>query len=206
MAQRTIDQFYSTYAEAVQVVADLTASGIPAVDISLIESETDARLPEDVVNRTPQNPVATGFTLGIAIGAGLGALDGVGAITIPYTDPLVATGWVLPCVVFAVLFALIGAVIGAIVKMTIRNKQGLDIATRLKRGQHLVMVRVDDAQVPMVQSVMARTHTVPTAALATTTPLYDGPVQRTARTVGDEVAPIEETVPLDRVERRTQYR
>ncbi len=48
MALRTIDHFYRTYAEAVQVVADLTAEGVPAADINLIESESDPRLPAEV--------------------------------------------------------------------------------------------------------------------------------------------------------------
>ena len=188
MVQRTIDRFYPSYAEAVQVVAELMSSGIPAADVSLIESELDPRLPQDVTSSAAQNPAVTGATLGAAIGGGLGALDGVGAITIPYTEPLVQTGWVLPCVVFAVVLGLVGALIGAIAKRALRNPASLEIASRLQRGQHLVMVRAVEAEVALVEGIMARNHPVPHAALATTEPLYDGP-PRTAHTVGDEIDP-----------------
>ncbi len=158
MALRTIDQFYPTYTEAVEVVADLTAAGIPATDVSVIESETDARLPRDVAADTAQSPALTGATLGAAVGGGIGALDGIGAMTIPFTDPLVATGWVLPCVVFAIIGAIIGAIVGAITKMGVSNKQAHTLASGLQKGKHLVMVRVDDADVALVQSIFARTR------------------------------------------------
>ena len=188
MVQRTIDRFYPSYAEAVQVVADLTSSGIPAGNISLIESELDGRLPQDVTNSAAQNPIVTGLTLGAAIGGGLGALDGVGAISLPYLEPLARTGWILPCVVFAVVFGLVGALIGAIARRTLKNPASLDVASRLQRGQHLVMVRVDESEIAPVESILSRTHTIPQAALATSEPLYDGP-PRTAHTVGDEIDP-----------------
>ncbi len=190
MAQRTIDQFYPSYAEAVQVVADLTSAGISPANVSLIDSELDARLPQEVSGDLAQNPVTTGATLGGTIGGGLGVLAGVGAVAVPFADPLVATGWVLPCVVFAIVGGLIGAAIGAVVRLGVKNKSGQAIASRLQRGQQLVMVRAEEGEVPLVQSIMARTHVVPAAALATTEPLYDVDVPVRARTVEDEVAPV----------------
>ncbi len=190
MVQRTIDQFYPSYAEAVQVVADLTSAGIPPADVSLIDSETDARLPGGVATDNTQNPVVTGATLGATVLGGLGVLAGVGAITLPFADPLVATGWVLPFVVFAVVGALVGAAIGALVRLGLKNKPGRAIATRLQRGQQLVMVRADDSQIPLVEGILARRHVVPPAALDTTEPLYDVDVPVTARTNVDEVAPV----------------
>ena len=190
MVQRTIDQFYPTYAEAVQVVADLTAAGISPANVSLIESELDARLPQGVATDSLQNPVTAGATLGAAIGGGIGVLAGVGAITIPFADPLVVTGWVLPGVVFAIVGALIGAGVGALVGLGVKNKAGHTIVSRLQRGQQLVMVRVEESAIPLVQSIMARAHVVPAAALATTEPLYDVDVPVRARTIADEVAPV----------------
>ncbi len=200
MVQRTVDRFYPSYAEAVQVVADLTSSGISPANVSLIDSEADGRLPRDVATSSAQNPVMTGATLGAAIGGGIGALDGVGAITIPYAESLVATGWVLPCILFAVIFGIVGAVIGAIGKQASRNKQGLDAASRLQRGQQLVMVRADESELALVEGILSRSHTVPTAALATSEPAYDVAVPTIAHTVGDEVAPPVQTD--DRLVRR----
>ena len=73
--------------EAVQVVADLTAAGIPATSIALIESEADPRLPSDVMDDTAQSPAGTGASMGAFVGGGIGVLAGVGAITIPCSTP-----------------------------------------------------------------------------------------------------------------------
>ena len=149
MVQRTIDQFYPTYAEAVQVVADLTSirHAQPA-NVSLIESEdgcaaaTGGRGPT-VPRRTRST---TGATLGAAIGGGLGALAGVGAISIPYTDALVATGWVLPCVTLRRESAgSIGAADRiAMVRLAFEEQVGAHVvaSSNLQRGQQLVMVRM----------------------------------------------------------------
>ena len=182
MAQRTIDRFYPTYAEAVQVVADLTAAGISQANVSLIESETDARLPRDIAADRVQNPIVTGVTFGAALGGGIGALDGVNAITIPYTEQLVATGWVLPCVAFAVVFAIVGAVIGAIAKLAVKDSASQAIASRLQRGQQMVLVRADESELALIQGIMDRKHIIPTAALWTSEPLYDVPVPTVATT------------------------
>ncbi len=132
MAQRMLNHFYPTYAEAVQAVADVTAFGIPTDDISLIESDADARLPPEVMRDSAQNPAGTGATLGAAIGAGLGALAGVGAVAIPYTDPLVAAGWVVTCVTLAGVGALAGFLIGILFVARVRKDPAHATATRLQ--------------------------------------------------------------------------
>ena len=190
MVQRTVDHFYPSYADAVQGVADLTAAGIPAGNVSLIESGTDARLPSGVLNDTAQSPAVTGATLGAAIGGGIGALDGVGAITIPYTEPLVATGWVLPCVVFAVVFAVIGAAVGAVTKLGVSNRSAHRIASRLKQGQHLVLVQVDDSQVAMVERVLAASRPLPASQRLEPEPAYTMEPTGDTRTVPEERAAI----------------
>ena len=144
-----------------QAVADLTAAGVPDADISLIESEDDARLPPEVAADAAQSPARTGATLGLGIGGGLGALVGVGAISAPFLDPLVQLGWVVPTVVGALIGAAIGALIGMVTKLGVTNRQSHSFAEGLQRGEHLVMVRVDESRVPLIEAIMARTH-VPT--------------------------------------------
>ena len=198
MTQRTIDHFYPTYVEAVEVVADLTAAGISATDVSLIESETDARLPQDVATDTAQNPAVTGATLGAAIGAGIGALDGVGAIAIPFTDPLVATGWVLPCVVFAIVLGIVGAIVGAVTRLGVRNKEAHTIASQLQRGQHLVMVRVEEVNVPTVEAILNRPRTRPPGQRGPE-PVYS------YEQTGDMRTPSEEAAAIHRAEQKIQF-
>ncbi len=199
MAQRMLNHFYPTYAEAVQAVADVTAFGIPTDDISLIESDADARLPPEVMRDSAQNPAGTGATLGAAIGAGLGALAGVGAVAIPYTDPLVAAGWVVTCVTLAGVGALAGFLIGILFVARVRKDPAHATATRLQRGEHLVMVRVDDHTAPQVQQLLARPHALPPGARRVE-PAYDMEPVLDTRTVPQEAAAIH------RSEREVQYR
>lgn len=156
MAQHTLSHFYPTFALATEAMADLTALGIPSTDISVIESETDARLPAGVSNDMAQSPARTGATLGFGIGLGLGALVGVGAISVPLFDPLVNLGWLLPTLIGAVIGGLLGAVVGMATRMGVADQQSHSFAEGLQRGQHLLLVRVDDSMTPEAQSVLDR--------------------------------------------------
>ena len=196
MAQRTIDHFYRTYVEAVQVVADLTAEGVPAADINLIESEADPRLPSEVAEDAAQNPAGTGATMGAVVGGGIGALAGVGAITIPFIDPIVQTGWVLPTVTFAGVGALIGALLGAVTKVGVTNRKAHSIAEGLTRGQHLVVVRVDESFAAQIEAIMTR----PRATGPLPDPAYD------MEYVADPRTPAQEAAAIHREERAVQYK
>ena len=196
MAQRTIDHFYRNYAESVQVVADLTAAGVPAGDVSVIESEADPRLPAEVSQDAAQNPAGTGATLGAVIGGGIGALDGVGAITIPFTDPLVQTGWVVPMLVFAGVGAIIGAALGAVTRVGVTNRKAHVIAEGLTRGQYLVVVRIDEAFAAQVEAIMNQPRTVSTAP----EPAYD------MEYVDDTRTPAQEAAAIHTAERAIQYK
>jgi hypothetical protein len=171
MAVRMVSRFYRTYADAVQAVADLVAAGVADADISLIESEDDARLPPDVSKDAAQTPAVAGATLGGGIGGGLGALVGVGAISFPFLDPIAEWGWLVPTLIGAIIGGAIGAGIGAVTKMGVVNHQAHSFAAGLQRGEHLVMVRVDEVRVPQIEAILARTHMLtPPVALPPTEP------------------------------------
>lgn len=156
MAEHTLSHFYPTYAVAIEAMADLTALGIPDTDISLIESENDARLPAGVSDDMAQSPARTGATLGFGIGLGLGALVGVEAISVPLLMPLVSFGWVLPTVIGAAAGAAIGAVVGMVTRMGVADQQAHSLAEGLQRGQHLLLVRVDDSLAAQAEQVLGR--------------------------------------------------
>jgi hypothetical protein len=158
MALRMVSRFYITYADAVQAVADLVAAGVADADISLIESEDDARLPPDVAKDSAQSPAIAGATVGGGIGGGLGVLVGVGAISFPFLDPIAELGWLVPTTIGAVIGIAIGAGIGIVTKLGVVNRQAHSFAAGLQRGEHLVMVRVDESRVPQIEAIMARTH------------------------------------------------
>jgi hypothetical protein len=171
MALRMVSRFYLTYSDAVQAVADLVSAGVSDADISLIESEDDARLPPDVAKDAAQSPAVAGATLGAGIGGGLGALVGVGAINFTALDPIAQLGWLAPTVIGALIGAVIGAGVGAVTKMGVVNRQAHTFAAGLQRGEHLVMVRIDESRVPQIDAILARTHRgAPPAALPPTEP------------------------------------
>jgi len=158
MALRMVSRFYISYADAGQAVADLVAAGIADADISLIESEDDARLPPDVAKDSAQPPAVTGATLGGGIGGGLGVLVGVGAISFPFLDPIADLGWLAPTLIGAVIGVVIGAGIGVVTKMGVVSRQAHSFAAGLQRGEHLVMVRVDESRVAQIEAIMARSY------------------------------------------------
>ena len=124
--------------------------------------------------------------MGAVIGGGLGVLAGVGAITIPFIDPLVETGWVLPLVVFAGIGAVVGAVIGSVTKVGVTNRKAHAIAERLTRGDHLVVVRVDETFAAQIEEVMGR----PRASGPLPEPAFDLQYVRDERTAGEQMADI----------------
>ncbi len=192
MALRMVSRFYRTYADAVQAMANLAVAGVTDADISLIESEDDARLPPDVSADSAQSPASSGAKLGAGIGGGIGALIGVSAIPVPsFLAPVVDLGWLAPTVLCALIGAGVGAVVGIATKMGVVSQQAHSFAAGLQRGEHLVMVRVDEARVPEIEAVMARTHVY--------APEDDAPVPDVELTLDETRAAIH------RDERRIQY-
>ncbi len=155
MPQQTPRRFYPTYAAAAQAVASLAAHGVPASDISLIESVTDARLPRDAASDSALPPARLGATLGAAIGGGIGLLDGLGSITLPGVPSFAAWGWFVPALLFAGLGACGGAAVGSVTGVGVRDKESHWLAQGFRRGGHLVMARVDAAAAPQVEAILA---------------------------------------------------
>ena len=158
MAMRTFDHLYGTYEEAVEVVAELNRMGIPPDAINLIESDADARLPPDVTDDAAQSPAVAGATLGGTVGAGIGALVGVDAISMPFVSQLAASGWLVPCLALGVAGAVVGGLVGAVTRLGVTNRRAHSLASGLQRGEHLVMVRANDAYGARIEAVMQAPH------------------------------------------------
>lgn len=187
MAMRTIDHLYNTYAEAVQAVADLTRAGVRPDAISLIESDSDPRLPREVADDPADDPVMSTASLGATILGGVGLLDGIGSITIPGTEALAETGWVIPLVVFAVIGGVLGAMLGAVLRARIRNRKAHVLAAGLQRGKHLVMAQVDERDAAKMEAIMSVTRLQKPGV----SPAYDMEPVRDDRTVAQEKAAIQ---------------
>jgi hypothetical protein len=175
MAQTTVSHLFASYDEAVLAVADLQTAGLPADDIDLIESEADARLPAGVAEDVAQPPAMAGATIGAGIGGGLGVLIGVGAVSVPFLNPVVQTGWVLPTVIGAGIGGAIGAVVGMVTRLGVTSQQAHSVAEGLQRGQYLVMARVDDSVAAQALAMLRRPRAAP--SVPPSTPIGEGPVE-----------------------------
>ncbi len=184
MAQHTLSHLYPTYALATEAMADLTALGIPDADISLIESEADARLPAGVSADMAQSPARTGATLGFGIGLGLGALIGVGAVSLPPLDLLASAGWLPPTALGAVIGGLLGAGVGKVSRMGVSDQRSHDFATGLQLGQHLLLVQVDDGLVAQAELVLAHPRQPAPLATAEDEPAPYDATNSVERTIG----------------------
>ncbi len=172
MAQTTISHIFARYGEAVHALAHLQNAGIPMDDVDLIENETDARLPPDVAKDIGQSPTVAWATVGVGIGGGLGMLVGIGAVSVPVLTPTVQAGWALPIAIGAALGGVVGAIFGAVTRLGVTSRQAHAIAKALRRGQYLVMVRVDDSKAAQAQALLRGPRAA--AAIAAARPA-DGP-------------------------------
>jgi hypothetical protein len=195
---RTIARLYDSYADASYVVDELEASGIDHSNISLVSNaEAHGRHATTTTRSTtgggtsvvdPADPddsdsgagTKRGAVAGTLVGGGAGLLAGIGALAIPGVGPLVAAGWLVATLAGAAAGAAGGGLIGALTGAGVSHEEANAYNEGVKRGGTLVTVRVEDADVSRIESIMQqrspvdwRTRTADVGALpanaATTT-------------------------------------
>ncbi|MBV9786077.1 MAG: hypothetical protein JO264_19925 [Acidisphaera sp.] len=169
MATRTFTRLYDSHDDAVQVVNDLEAAGIPASDISLVASNRDNRYPGTDVDSTPGGTGAgAGATVGTVLGGGAGLLAGIGSLAIPGVGPIVAAGWLIATITGAGVGAAVGGaaggLIGGLTSAGVSEDEAHVYAEGVRRGGSLITVRADDPQAARVESILGQRSYVDTAA------------------------------------------
>jgi hypothetical protein len=175
MAQRTIARMYDSYDDAKTVVHELEASGVPHSEISLV-ANADAHGRASSLTDTsavtgggahPLDPAARddtdtgaggkrGAVLGGVLGGGAGLLAGIGALAIPGVGPVVAAGWLVATLVGVGVGAASGGLVGSLTGAGVSHDEAHVYAEGVKRGGSLVTVRVDEAEAPRVEAIMAQ--------------------------------------------------
>src|SRR5215470_14972999 len=159
---RTIAFLYDTHDDAVATVRDLEAS-LPHEDISIVAGDRTVTEHGDVAHGA-----GTGATIGAVVGGGAGLLAGLGMLAIPGIGPVVAAGWLAATLTGAAAGAGVGAVSGGIIEvMTGAGVPEADAhlyAEGVRRGGTLVVARVDEGQVDLVEAIMRRHHPVDATA------------------------------------------
>ncbi|MGA9866476.1 MAG: general stress protein [Acetobacteraceae bacterium] len=153
---RTVTRLYDHRADAVQVVNDLEAAGIPHSDISIVGSNRDDRNGADAADTG--SGAGTGATAGGIIGGGVGLLAGIGLLAIPGVGPVVAAGWLAATLagagVGAVAGAATGGIVGSLTNAGVPENEANVYAEGVRRGGSLVTVRGADAEVVRAETIM----------------------------------------------------
>jgi len=169
MAKTVVGLFDNT-SDAENAVQQLTDSGIPRADISLVANNADNRYAVDNADysgtadpnrgdRASQGAV-TGAGTGAIIGGVAGLLVGLGVFAIPGIGPVLAAGWIGTTLAGAGIGAIAGGLIGALVKAGVPEEHAHLYAEGVRRGGTLVLVRADDATAENAADILRRNGAV----------------------------------------------
>ena len=166
-----ITRLFDTYEHARAAVGDLESQGVAHSEISLMANNADDRYtPTEAMTPTVTEGTSeaaagagTGATLGTVIGGGAGLLAGLGMLAIPGVGPVVAAGWLIATAAGAGVGAAGGGLLGSLVGAGVSETDAHVYAEGVRRGGTLVTVRVESAQVAMVESVLDSHHAIDTA-------------------------------------------
>src|SRR5207247_5616999 len=125
----TIIGLFDDFSEAQEALQELTESGIPRDEISVVASSP----PDEEFRFTAVGPegdekransgVATGAAAGATVGAGLGLLAGITSLFLPGLGPIVAAGWIATTVGMTVVGAAAGGLLGALTGAGVPEEQ-----------------------------------------------------------------------------------
>jgi hypothetical protein len=126
-------------------VADLKRAGFGNQEISALLP--DLRGTRDFAyehgTKAPEG-ATTGGVAGLGIGAALGWLAGIGALSIPGVGPFIAAGPIMAALSGAALGTTAGGIIGALVGMGIPEFEARRFDGKIRQGSMLVSVHVEN--------------------------------------------------------------
>lgn len=166
MTTQTINRLYDSHTDAVAVVQQLEAAGVPHADISLVSNDAEGRhggaastgTATGLTSGDPDQGAATGAgtgaSLGTALGGGAGLLAGIGALAIPGLGPIVAAGWLVAALTGAGVGAAAGGLLGSLTGAGVSEADAHIHAEGVRRGGTLVTVRTDETQAGRINGVL----------------------------------------------------
>ncbi len=159
MAERRITAFFDTYDEAARAVQRLEAAHLPNFQISLVSNNfNDAYTHHATQSFGPDGnsrPFAGATAAaGSVAGAGAGLLAGLGTVAIPGFGPVIAAGWIVSTLVGAGAGTALGGLAGALADAGLSDEEAQTYADGVRRGGALITVKVDEAQINQVVSIL----------------------------------------------------
>ncbi len=142
---KTISGLFGSRDEASRVVHELKEAGISSDDISVVAAK-----PENIGE---DHETADGVGVGAAVGGVGGLLAGIGAVAISGIGPVIGVGWLASMLLGAAAGGMAGGMIGLLVEAGVDEAEAHTYAAGIKNGQVLVVARLEDNEVGLVQSI-----------------------------------------------------
>jgi hypothetical protein len=132
--------------QAEQIVQSLRTEGFSNNDISVLfpDKRTTKNFAHEKNTKAPEGAAAGGGT-GMAVGAALGWLAGIGALAIPGVGPFIAAGPIMAALSGAAVGGAVGGLTGALVGMGIPEFEAKRYEGRIKSGNILISVHSEDS-------------------------------------------------------------
>ncbi len=161
--QRAVGTFPTRQA-AEQALHDLKASGFSMDRVSVVAKDAGddhtlggAEMSRGIGNKADEGAKA-GAATGGAIGGIAGLLVGLGLLAIPGIGPIMLAGAAETALVTALsggaIGALAGGLTGALIGLGIPEERAKVYNERVSRGEYLVMVEGDDADIARAQTIL----------------------------------------------------
>jgi hypothetical protein len=131
--------------QAIRIVDALRASGFSSNDISVLfpDKGTTKNFAHEKNTKAPEGAVTGGGT-GMAVGATLGWLAGIGMLAIPGVGPFIAAGPIMAALSGAAVGGAVGGLTGALIGMGIPEFEAKRYEGRIKSGNILISVHSED--------------------------------------------------------------
>ncbi len=144
--KKSVFGIYKSRQSVESAVDSLKAGGFSSSDISVLMPKSDSTqdFAHEKQTKAPEG-ATTGGTAGVAIGAGLGWLVGIGALAIPGVGPFIAAGPIMAALAGAGIGGAVGGVTGALVGMGIPEYEAKRYESFVKDGGILLSVHSDNS-------------------------------------------------------------
>jgi hypothetical protein len=131
--------------QANRIIDSLKAAGFSNNDISVLfpDKGTTKNFAHEKNTKAPEGAV-TGAGTGVAVGATLGWLAGIGMLAIPGIGPFIAAGPIMAALSGAAVGGTVGGLTGALVGMGIPEFEAKRYEGRIKSGNILISVHSED--------------------------------------------------------------
>jgi hypothetical protein len=131
--------------QAVLIVDSLRIAGFSNNDVSVLfpDTETTRNFAHEKNTKAPEG-AATGGGAGLAVGAALGWLAGIGSLAIPGVGPFIAAGPIMAALSGAAVGGAVGGLTGALIGLGIPEFEAKRYEGRVKNGNILISVHSEN--------------------------------------------------------------